>query len=213
MVDVTLLTSTEYRKNYPGRALVDIDNVRSTTFPALPITADGDMFANLIDLHQKDKNSPIYVNPYYNDSNGTLVLNETVFMQNKIDSRPLDMIVWDFQGEVTFGRFPTDRTFTVVVYAERDQHSIKFAEGEVVLNYTVDTSKVSLGLTLLDAGDFYGKHKGHHPLAFPREIFSHYFPPKLDVAEDEFGCFDKSMYAPNLPQRFIFSRFLTSFHF
>ena len=112
MVDVTLLTSTEYRKNYPGRALVDIDNVRSTTFPALPITADGDMFANLIDLHQKDKNSPIYVNPYYNDSNGTLVLNETVFMQNKIDSRPLDMIMWDFQGEVTFGRFPTDRTFT-----------------------------------------------------------------------------------------------------
>lgn len=159
LVDVTLLTSKEYRNFYPGRSLIDIDNVRSTTFPALPITANGDKFTNLIDLHQKEKNGPIYVDPYYNNSNGTLVFNETVFLQNKIDSRPLDMVMWDFQGEVTFGKFPSDRTFTVVVFANRDEHSINFEEGEVVLDYTIKGGDGIPGLTLLDAGDFYGTKK------------------------------------------------------
>ena len=67
------------------------------------------------------------------------------------------MVMWDFEGEVTFGKFPTDRTFTVVVFANRDEHSINFEEGEVVLDYTLKGGDGIPGLTLLDAGDFYGK--------------------------------------------------------
>ena len=157
MSDITLLTSYPYRKAYPGRSLVDVDNVRSTTWPPNPVQIDGAFFQNLIDLHGVDKTGPLYVDPYYNNTNGTRILNTTLLQQNKINSRPLDMVLWDFQGTVTIGHFPTDRMFTVVVFADRDVHDINFAANDVVTTYTIYGSGVP-GLTLLDSGDFYGGH-------------------------------------------------------
>jgi hypothetical protein len=154
--DVTLLTSERYRRAYPGRALIDVDNVRSTTWPPKPVMVDGAYFKNLMDLHGFDKTGPLYIYPYYNDTNGTLVFNATAMSENKINSRPLDMVLWDFQGKITFDVFPKDHMFTVVVFADRDLHSINFQENDVVSAYGIDTT-TKTGLTLLDSGDFYGK--------------------------------------------------------
>ena len=155
LFDVTLRTSQRYRSAYPGRALVSMDNVRSTVWPPVPVRLDGGYFRNLLDLHNMPRGGPLFVSPFYNDSNGTLVLNETKLEEDRISSRPLDMVLWDFQGKITFGRFPEDRKFTVVVFADRDISDIDFAEDEVVLDYNI-TAPSPQGLTLLDASDFYG---------------------------------------------------------
>ena len=54
MHDVTLLTSDAYRKAYPGRSLVEVDNVRSTTFPSVPVNIGNAEFSGLIDIYGKD---------------------------------------------------------------------------------------------------------------------------------------------------------------
>ena len=92
--DVTFRTSNRYREAYPGRALMEVDNVKSTTYPALPINAEGDLFGNLIDLYQKDKSGPIFVDPFYNNSNGTLVFNSTIYAEDRVASMPIDLILW-----------------------------------------------------------------------------------------------------------------------
>ena len=165
MSDITLLTSYPYRKAYPGRSLIDVDNVRSTTWPPQSVFVgrddQGAFFDLIIDLHGFDKTGPLYVDPYYNNSNGTRVLNTTLLQQNKINSRPLDMVLWDFQGTVEFGNFSRDRMFTVVVFADRDEYDINFAANDVITQYGINGSGIP-GLTLLDSGDFYGGH----PFAF-----------------------------------------------
>ena len=157
MVDVTLLTSTAYRAAYPGRGLVEMDNIRSTTFPSVPVTIDEAYFEGLVDLHGMDKNSQIIVDPFYNNSNGTRILNSTLLQQNKINSQPLDLILWDFIGTVKFGHFLTDRTFTVVVFGNTDSMGLNFVQGDVQFTYRVDTAVAPIGLNLLDVSDFYGK--------------------------------------------------------
>lgn len=158
MVDVTLQTSIPYRAAYPGRGLVEMDNVRSTTFPSVPVTIGEAFFGNLIDLHMIDKNSQIVVDPFYNNSNGTRILNTTLLQENKINSKPLDLILWDFIGTVRFGDFLPDRTLTVVVFGDRDSTQLEFIQGDVQFNYSVDTAvNPRIGLNLLDVSDFYGK--------------------------------------------------------
>ena len=157
MHDVTLLTSDAYRKAYPGRSLVEVDNVRSTTFPAVPVNVGNAEFSGLIDLHGKDKRKTIAVDPYYNNSNGTRVLNVTLLQQNRIDSKPLDLVLWDFEGNVTFGEFNKDRTLTVVVFADKDISSLNFLTDGVFFTYNVNTTAGDkTGLNLLDVSDFYG---------------------------------------------------------
>jgi len=85
---ITLTTSHEYRNFYPGRALVEVDNVRSTTFPALPVFADKSHFEYLYDTHAMQPNSKLYVDPFYK-VNGTDLVNETIREQNRIASKPL----------------------------------------------------------------------------------------------------------------------------
>ena len=89
LVDTTLKTSYAYRKAYPGRSVIEMDNVRSTTFPALPVDIDGAYLANIIDGHGKNKNGPLFIDPTYNDSNGTLRINTTLLEYNRIHSKPL----------------------------------------------------------------------------------------------------------------------------
>ncbi len=89
MIDITLKTSMGYRSAYPGRGLVEMDNVRSTTFPSLPVDVGNEaLFSNIVDLHMKDTNKPLYVDPTY-EVNGTQFINTTLMQQNRIGSKPL----------------------------------------------------------------------------------------------------------------------------
>ena len=89
LVDTTLKTSHAYRKAYPGRSLIEMDNVRSTTFPAIPVDMDGAHLAMIIDLNGKEKDGPLFIDPTFTDSNGNVTINQTIFEQNRINSRPL----------------------------------------------------------------------------------------------------------------------------
>ena len=89
LVDTTLKTSYAYRKAYPGRSLIEMDNVRSTTFPAIPVDIVGAHLAMIIDLHGKNKDGPLFIDPTFTDSNGNVTINQTIFEQNRINSRPL----------------------------------------------------------------------------------------------------------------------------
>lgn len=100
---------------------------------------------------------------------------------NSIGSRPIDVTLWDFEGSVFFGNnWPaesTGRTFTVLVFGDKisgNASTTKLKDGEVFEDYFDNTTGTRLGvflpdrrINLLDSSDFY------------------------DIAEDEFGCFDK----------------------
>jgi len=67
-----------------------------------------------------------------------------------------DMVLWDFQGTIAFGKFEQTKKFTVVVFADKEDSSVGLAvQNDVILNYA-DTDGTKTGLNLLDISDFYG---------------------------------------------------------
>ena len=100
---------------------------------------------------------------------------------NSIGSRAIDITLWDFEGRVFFGNnwppLSTGKSFTVLVFGDKvsgNSSTTKLRDGEVFEDYFDNTTGQRIGvflpdkrITLLDSSDFY------------------------DVAEDEFGCFDR----------------------
>ena len=91
-VDVKFTSYYTFRKQFPGRPLVSIDNaVQQTSY----VNVDGLYMSNAVDTFD-------YVIQV--DANTTIPL------------APLDMIMWNYKGEVDFGFFPS--TWEVVSYAD-----------------------------------------------------------------------------------------------
>lgn len=104
---------------------------------------------------------------------GDLIYDPTIGMcldknQNRLNSRPIDLILWDFQGNVMFGQnFPHvgGTIFTVLVFGDRDISAtgVLKGAGQVFEEFIDDSKKFRKarfrtpdpGLNLLDGSDFY----------------------------------------------------------
>ena len=81
---------------------------------------------------------------------------------------------------------------TVLVFRDTDLAQVGFEEGDVFFDHRVDTRDGDVtGLNLLDVSDFYGMFR---MLDLYCEVGTWFFGFDTDVAEDEFGCFDKSRF-------------------
>lgn len=92
MVDVKFTSSVAFRKTFPGRPLVSVDNeVLKSSY----VDVDG---------------------MYISDANDTFDYVVDVGAGDAIPLMPLDMIMWNYKGEVNFGYFP--EPWEMVSFAE-----------------------------------------------------------------------------------------------
>ena len=117
---------------------------------------------------------------------------------NRINSRPIDIVLWDFQGDVFFGQHfdsTNGRIITVLVYGDIDTTNVGVLKGsgEVFEDFFDKKTKAAFrlpdpGLCLLDGRDFVRPVFHIFLLSFTYLCIHNV---QYDVAQDEFGCFDK----------------------
>ena len=78
--DVRLSAATNFRKMFPGRPLISIDNVGSGS--KLPVDVDGLWLSNINDTHR------------YRDNRD--------FIDNPFPLAPLHMVMWHYKGNITY---------------------------------------------------------------------------------------------------------------
>lgn len=124
----------------------------------------------------------------------------------EVYSAPIDIILWDFEGAVLFGKnWPmTTRThpaITVLVYGNPVSSETRNADdvGDVFLNRPPERIRrhnPAPGLNLLDVSDFRVGLVAY--FCYPFQVLTSCTPQK-DIARDEFGCFNENQ--PTCPPR------------